>query len=362
MLIAARTNFAMFNEPDPVQRRARDGRLAGLERIDPDGESTFGWLYGHDAIAAAQAPPPTLGACPLRRPAARRAWEAWRDALTVEDRSRLWVGEREGYARFLAREFPATAGTTVEEQRIGELRTLRVLPPGGTDGPAVLHLHGGAYTMGSAAGALDLAARLAAAAGGWALVPDYRLAPEHPHPAALEDALAAHRSLTAQGHEVLVSGECAGGGLAVALALALRDAGEQLPAALHVVSPFCDLTVGGAGASTASDPWLGRDRLRILAASYVHGADPATPLISPLFADLRGIPPLLVTAAEEEALRDDAVRLVDAARAAGVDATLELVPDSVHSFVLFGFLEEAARTLAAFGELARRVAPAAVRS
>ena len=120
----------------------------------------------------------------------------------------------------------------------------------------MLHLHGGAYTMGSARGAVELAARLAGAVGGWALVPDYRLAPEHAHPAALDDALAAYRWLAGEhpGSPVVISGECAGGGLALALAVALRDAGEELPAALHVVSPFCDLTIGAAERSRERGP------------------------------------------------------------------------------------------------------------
>ena len=106
MLVAARTNFAMFNEPDQAQAHARDGRLRGLQQLDPDGESTFGWLYGHDAIAAADAPVALRRQAPRERAQARRAYELWRGALSVEDRSRLWVGEREGYERFIARAAP----------------------------------------------------------------------------------------------------------------------------------------------------------------------------------------------------------------------------------------------------------------
>ena len=364
MLAAARINFGMFNEPDPLQMRARDGRLRGLGRTDPVGESMFGWLYGHDAIAAARAPLGRAAAVapPRRREAARRAYECWREAITLEDRSRLWIGEREGYERFLERLCAPRADTAVEALDAGGVPALRVAPPGADDDTVVLHLHGGAYTMGSARGAVELAGRLAAALGGWALVPDYRLAPEHAHPAALDDVLAAHRWLASREHRarIVVSGECAGGGLAIALALALRDAGEELPIALHAVSPFCDLTVSSASATAVpgDDPWLGRDRLRILAASVIHGQDPADPSISPLRADLRGLPPLLVHAAASEALRDDAIGLAAAAEAAGVSVTLTLAEDSVHSFVLFDFLPESA---AALVELRRHVerAPAA---
>jgi salicylate hydroxylase len=365
MLGAARMNLGMFNEPDPVQQRARDGRLQGMLRMDPVGETMFGWLYGHDAIGAAEAPLSSRNGTPvpMGRPEAERAAELWRGAHTLEDRSRLWVGEREGYERFLARTFPWPDGVTAEERSCDGVAALQVSPPGEEPGggTVVLHLHGGGYTMGSARGAVELASRLARAAGGWALVPDYRLAPEHAFPAGLEDALTAYRWLLREHapERVIVSGEDAGGGLAVALAVALRDAGEPLPAALHVVSPFCDLTVTSERANRmpGPDPWLNRDRLRLLAASYVHTADPAAPLISPVHADLRGLPPMLVQAAADEALADDAVALARAAGDAGVDVTLELVPDSVHSFVLFDFLPEAG---AALEQLAAHAAAAGV--
>ena len=152
-------------------------------------------------------------------------------------------------------------------------------------------------------------------------------------------------------------------GLAVAMMVRLRDAGARLPAALHVVSPFADLTVTSPAATAMSDtdPWLGRDRLRLLAASYIHTADPATPLISPVNADLRGLPPLLIQAAEGEALRDDATRLAEAAAAAGVPITVKLVPDTVHSFVLFDFLPETGSALDQFADHVGRAVPAGSR-
>jgi salicylate hydroxylase len=364
MLAAARMNLGMFNESDPVQQRARDGRLQGMLRMDPSGETMFGWLYGHDAIAAAEAPlgGPNGRPAPMARPEAERAAALWRDALALEDRSRLWVGEREGYERFLARTFPWPDGVAVDELSWDGVPALRVTPPGGAadEATVVLHLHGGGYTMGSSRGAVALASRLAQAVGGWALVPDYRLAPEHAFPAGLDDALTAYRRLLGEHApaRVILSGEDAGGGLAIALAVALRDAGEPLPAALHVVSPFCDLTVTSERATRmpGPDPWLHRDRLRILAASYIHTADPAAPLISPVRADLRGLPPLLVQAAADEALADDATALAHAAEQAGVDVTLSLVPDTVHAFVLFDFLPE---TRAALEQLAAHAATAA---
>jgi salicylate hydroxylase len=347
MLMAARINFGMFNEPNPAQMRARDGRLQGMIRMDPTGETTLGWLFDHDAVAAADLPVQTTPSTSttMSRPESQRAFEAWQDALSREDRSRMWVGEREGYARFLGRTCPPPDDVTTEELTCGGVRALRVLPAGcSLDGPAVMHLHGGAYTMGSAEGAIDLASRLAKAVGGWAIVPDYRLAPENAFPAALDDVTAVFGWLTREhgAERTIVSGECAGGGLTIAMAIRLRDDGAALPAALHVVSPFCDLTITSPAATDVSgrDPWLGRDKLRLYVASYIHTADPAEALISPVNAHLRGLPPLLIQAAEDEALRDDAVRLAEAADAAGVQVTSELVQDSVHSFVLFDFLPE----------------------
>jgi salicylate hydroxylase len=358
MLMAARNNLSMFNEPDPVQMGARDGRLKGLAQLDPLAETQYGWLYGFDAVAAAEAPLPDAGHAEvgLERPEARRAAELWSGALTLEDRSRLWIGEREGYARFSARAFAVAEGTEVSELDADGVPALRVTPPGGArdEAAVVVHLHGGGFTMGSAHGSVPLAARLAEAVGGWALVPDYRLAPEHAHPAALDDATAAYGWLIREcaPQRVVISGECAGGGLAVSLAVRLRDRRERLPDLVHAVSPFADLTVTSPSATgSRRDPWLNRDRLRVLAASSLHDGDPRDPEISPVAADLRGLPPLLLQAAVDEALIDDAVRLAERARAAGVEVTVRLVDDSVHSFVLFDFLPEAADALAQLSEL-----------
>ena len=365
MLTAARINFGMFNEPDPVQMRARDGRLQGMLRMDPTGETMLGWLFDHDAVAAAEEPIRSPAAAPkvMSRPESQRAFELWRGALVQEDRARMWIGEREGYSRFLERTCPPPDGVTTEELVCDGVRALRVVPRGGAaeQGPVVVHLHGGCYTMGSPEGAIELASRLAEAVGGWALIPDYRLAPEHAYPAALDDVVAVFGWLAREygAERTVVSGECAGGGLAVAMAVRLRQDGMALPAALHVVSPFCDLTLTSAAANEISgkDPWLGRDRLRIYVASYIHTADPGAALVSPVNADLRGLPPLLIQAADTEALRDDARRLAEVANADGVQVSLELVPDSVHSFVLFDFLPESKSALERFAAHAAGALP-----
>jgi salicylate hydroxylase len=353
MLAGSRVNLALFNEPDPARARARNVRMRGLQQIDPAGETSSAWLFGFDPVAAAEAPvrPVEMETNPLRRPEARLAFDRWRDALTVEDHAGLWTGQRAGYERFLLAECPPPPSLAVHEVDCDGVPALRVSPPGAAESsPVVLHFHGGCYVLGSARASVELTGRLAAAVGGRGLTVDYRLGPEHPYPAALEDALAAYRWLAEREppERILLTGECAGGGLAVALAVALRDRGEPPPAGIHVVSPFCDLTVTAPsiGENRVTDSWLHRDALRTFAGSYLDVADPKDPLVSPLYADLGGLPPLRIEAAAGEVLRDDAVRLADSAQRAGVDVTLELVEDSVHSYVLFAELPEAREAVA----------------
>jgi salicylate hydroxylase len=370
MLESSRVNLRNSQTSDPVQVQARNGYYRGLERLSPAGQPMQEWLLAHDPVAAAEQPAAEFSrqlavpANPMRRPEARRAFDQWRTALTAEHRAAGWLGERRGYAEFVRRELLFTdAGLpalSVDCDGTAALRT-PCSSPADVDAPVVLHLHGGGYTMGSAGLSVPLAARLAVAAGGWALVPDYRLAPEHPFPAALEDAVAAYRWLAREYPRapVIVSGECAGGGLALGLALALRDSGprDRMPAGIHVVSPFCDLALSPEHPSLAAhtDPWFNAIALVQLAACYLHDADPGQPLVSPVRGDLSGLPPLLIQAAEPEALFPQAEALAGRAVDAGVLVTFRPVADSVHSFVLFDFLPETGRALAEFGAFARTV-------
>ena len=386
MLESSRVNLRNSQTSDPVQVLARNGYYRGLERLSPAGPPMQEWLLAHDPVAAAEQPAAEFSralavpANPLRRPEARRAFDLWRTALTGEHRAAGWLGERRGYAEFARRapgfadggvpvvsaDFPAVSADCdgVAALCLGtQAQPAAPAEPGARDAaaPVVLHLHGGGYTMGSAEASAPLAARLAEAAGGWALVPDYRLAPEHPFPAALDDALAAYRWLARSYPRapIVVSGECAGGGLALGLALALRDSGlgDRMPAGIHVVSPLCDLALGPEHPSLAaeSDPWFNRISLVQLAACYLHDADPGLPLVSPVRGDLSGLPPLLIQAAEPEALFCQAEALAGRARSFGVPVTFRPVADSVHSFVLFGFLPETEAALAEFGAFARTV-------
>jgi salicylate hydroxylase len=371
MLESSRVNLRNSQTSDPVQVLARNGYYRGLERLSPAGPPMQEWLLAHDPVAAALQSPAEFArnlavpGNPLRRPESRRAFDLWRAALTGEHRAAGWVGERRGYAEFVRDRLPAGGGGPTASVSCDGTPALQVgRPPAasGSRAPVVLHLHGGGYVMGSAGLSAPLAGRLAEAAGGWSLVPDYRLAPEHPFPAALDDVLAAYRWLAREYPQapILVSGECAGGGLALSLALALRDSGgppARMPAGIHVVSPFCDLAPSAEHLSPAADtdPWFNRIALIQLAACYIHDNDPGQGLVSPLRADLSGLPPLLIQAAEPEALFSAAERLAARASGAGVAVTFSPVADSVHSFILFDFLPEADRALTEFTAFAASV-------
>jgi len=369
MLESSRVNLRNSQTSDPVQVRARNGYYRGLERLSPAGPPMQEWLLAHDPVATALQSPAefeqklAVPGNPLRRQESRRAYDLWRAALTGEHRAAGWLGERQGYAEFVRRRLhPADGSVPTASVSCDGTRALQVRRPPRDSAPVVLHLHGGGYVMGSAELSAPLAGRLAEAVGGWSLVPEYRLAPEHPFPAALHDVLAAYRWLARLYPQapILVSGECAGGGLALSLALALRDAtgpAIRMPAGIHVVSPFCDLALSAEtlGPAADSDPWLNRIALIQLAACYIHDTDPGQALVSPLRADLSGLPPLLIQAAETEALFPSAERLAGQARSGGVPVTFSPVADSVHSFILFDFLPEADRALAEFAAFAHTV-------
>ena len=204
----------------------------------------------------------------------------------------------------------------------------------------LLYLHGGGYCIGSVDSHRRFIARLARDAGMRTLAIDYRLAPEHPFPAALDDARAAWRYLLEQGIDpgrAAIAGESAGGGLTMATLLATRDAGEPLPGAAVVLSPWVDLTLSGASID-ANDrfDYIPRRALERYASRYAQGTPRTHPLVSPTHADLSGLPPLLIQAGEAETLLDDARTLHARARTAGVDSTLSVFPDMIHAFMVMG--------------------------
>jgi epsilon-lactone hydrolase len=219
----------------------------------------------------------------------------------------------------------------------------------------LLYLHGGAFVMGSPDSYRSRAVRLSYRCNAEVLVPDYRLAPEHPFPAALEDALAAWRVLgaVAPGRPALLVGDSAGGGLALSLMVRLRDLGEPPPRGAILLSPWANLT-DGASVGTHRDLWLGLDHLRRWARHYVGDADPRDPLVSPACADLSGLVPMLVLAGEDEALAEEIRRLVSRARGAGTDARLLVGDRMQHDWPLT--LPWLAESRSAWAEIAAFVA------
>jgi len=212
--------------------------------------------------------------------------------------------------------------------------------PSGDPSRVVLYFHGGGYVIGSIDSHRPLLERLAVATGGRILALDYRLAPEHPFPAAVEDAAAAHHWLLEQGVEpgrIAFAGDSAGGGLTIATLIKVRDAGDPLPACGVAISPWVDMECLGETMETkaAEDPMVQRDAIQGLAQAYLNGADPRSPLASPLHADLAGLPPVLIQVGSAETLLDDSNRLESKLKAAGCDATLEVWDEMIHVWHLF---------------------------
>ena len=234
-----------------------------------------------------------------------------------------------------------------------------VVTPGAQNDKVVFFLHGGGYASGSINTHRELASRISRAAGARAFLIDYRLAPEHPHPAALEDSLTAYRWLLSNGanpNHTVIAGDSAGGGLTVATLVALRDAGDPLPAAAVCLSPWVDMEGNSESRRTKAslDPSVRPDDIALQAKSYLGGADPKTPLASPLYADLHGLPPLLIQVGGAETLLDDSTRLAERAKAVGVDTTLEVWDEMPHVWQFFAFmLPEGQQAIDRIGEYIR---------
>ena len=224
----------------------------------------------------------------------------------------------------------------------------------------LIHLHGGAYTMGGPDSHRLLATRRARTTRARVLLPVYRLAPEHPHPAAVEDAAAAYRWVLGQGftpRQVAISGDSAGGGLTAAVLVALRDAGDPLPAAGVLISGWLDLTLRGESVRSRADvdPMVTVALLRQSGEAYAKGSDPRAPTASPVFADLGGLPPLLVQVGDREILLDDSRAFAERAKQAGVDVTLEVWDEMIHVWHAFAdLLPEGAQACERIAEFLER--------
>jgi monoterpene epsilon-lactone hydrolase len=254
---------------------------------------------------------------------------------------------------------PVPDDVLVTEVTAGGVPAHWLAAPGADTGRVLLFLHGGGYELGSLRSDGELAARLGRASGMRVLFPEYRLAPEHPFPAAIDDVLAVWRWLRTDqdlsARSIAVAGDSAGGGLAVALLVAIRDAEDALPAAAALMSPTVDLTSSGASMTERADqdPFSTPALLRQLASSYLAGADPKTPLASPLFASLAGLPPLLVLVGTADLLLSDSERLAAAAAQAGVDVTLEVGEGLPHVYPIMLGTPEAAEATDQIGRFLR---------
>lgn len=255
--------------------------------------------------------------------------------------------------------FPVDADVKREPIQAGGVPSEWVSVPSADAGRAVLYLHGGGYVIGSINTHRALAARISKAANAHVLVIGYRLAPEHPHPAAVDDAVAAYRWMLSTGLKptrIAVAGDSAGGGLTVATLVAIRDAKLATPGAGACLSPWVDLEGIGVSMTTKAsvDPIVQKEGLIGMAKAYLGGKDPRTPLAAPLYADLSGLPPLLIQVGTAETLLDDSTRIAERARKAGVKVTLEPWENMIHVFQLFApMLDEGQQAIDKIGAFVR---------
>jgi monoterpene epsilon-lactone hydrolase len=252
---------------------------------------------------------------------------------------------------------PLPADLTVTAGTLGGVPTAEITIAGIEPRHVVLYFHGGVYVIGDAFLAADLASQVGRRVHARVISVDYRLAPEHPYPAAVADALSAYEALLQSGVDasnIVFAGESAGGGLAIATLINARDHGLPLPAAAFVMSPMTDLTLAGSTMETRreADPLFTRELLQERINDYTAGQDAALPLMSPIFADLAGLPPLIIQAGTHEVLLDDAVRLAEEAATADVEVTLDITPGVPHVFQAYSaILDEAAAALDRAGRL-----------
>ena len=228
----------------------------------------------------------------------------------------------------------------VEATTIGGIKGEWARTKGSRPDAALLYLHGGGYLIGSPKSHRHMVGALSVESDLPVFSADYRLAPEHPFPAAVDDAVAAYKGLLDKGvasARLAIAGDSAGGGLTIATLVAIRDKGLPLPACAVAISPWCDLAQGGEAYRSRAkrDPIVAKDGLDKMAAAYLNGADPRTPLASPAFADLKALPPLLIQVGTEEALHDDALTLKARAEAAGVEVSFESWGGMIHVWHIF---------------------------
>ncbi len=270
------------------------------------------------------------------------------------------TAQRRAFMEAVTWMFPVPEDVKREPVNAGGIPGEWIAAPAAAPERVIYYLHGGYYVIGSINTHRQMVSRLSRAAGARALAIDYRLAPENPFPAAVEDASAAYRWLLSTGVDparVVIAGDSAGGGLTVATLVALRDAGDPLPAAAVCLSPWVDMEGLGESMTTKADldPMIQPGDIQEGAKAYLGGADPRTPLAAPLYADLTGLPPLLIHVGSSETLLDDSTRLAQRAKAAGVDVNLQVWDEMIHVFQFFAaMLPEGQQAIDRIGEFIRK--------
>jgi len=260
----------------------------------------------------------------------------------------------------LARLASLTSNTKVEKIALNSISAEWICAPDAHEDRVILYLHGGGYNICSPNTHRELATNISKASGATVLIPDYRLAPEHPFPGALEDATIAYRWLLDNGFtgsKIAIAGDSAGGGLSIATAISLRDAGGPSPASIACISPWTDLSMSGNSIKTQAeiDPMINLQLLKIMASNYIGDAAPRSPLISPLYADLKAISPLLIHVGSDEMLLDDSIGIAEKAERSGVDVTLKIYDHMWHVFHLNArLMPEAKHAIKELGSFIRK--------
>jgi acetyl esterase/lipase len=273
----------------------------------------------------------------FRAKAVRAVTGAWFRSVNAE---RADVQRMRTVWHSLANTLWTASGVDVRKNEFAGMRAEWLTPEAPATRKAILYLHGGAYVFGNCTTHRQLVSYIARACGVRALVIEYRLAPENPFPAAIEDSLAAYRALRDEGYaagDIILAGDSAGGGLVMALLLSLRDAGEQMPAGAVLLSPWLDLTASGESMQTRArrDPWFKPPDMPIIASYYCAEDDYRNPLVSAVYADVAGLPPVYIQVGDDEILLSDSTRIAEKIEAAGGEVTLEVWPRMFHVFQVF---------------------------
>lgn len=290
--------------------------------------------------------------------ALKRANSMWRELINAVEG--LPLDEVRARVDEFYERLPMPEGARLERIDAGGVPAIWATTPESIRERTILYLHGGGYVLGGAEGYCKMTSRIARAAEARVLVIDYRLAPENAFPAAVQDGVQVYGWLLQQGvrpDSVAIAGDSAGGGLTLATMISVRDAGGKLPAAAAVISPWIDLALTGSSleANADRDSLISRSVLEGFVNGYLQGQDPRSPLASPLYADLRALPPLLVQVGTAETLLDDAQRLAERAREAGVEVTLDVAEEMPHVWHVFAsFLPEAQQAIDRLGRFVRR--------